>query len=63
MSPPSNMNDCRSELEVLGQLHLVLTGLGVITPRNMCLLNLYVPMFLQSNFKNENNFGKLKIIV
>ena len=48
----------RREVGVLHQLHLVLTGLGVINPRNMYLLNLYVPMFLQSNLKNDKNFGK-----
>ena len=31
----------RREGSVLGLLHLVLTGLCVITPRNMCLLSLY----------------------
>ena len=35
-----NVNS-RREVGVSHQLHLVLTGLGVITPRNICLLNLY----------------------
>ena len=50
--------DSRRELHQLQQqLHLVLTGLVVITPRNIYLLNCYVPMFLCNFFYIRENLG------
>ena len=38
-------------------------GLGVITPRNMCLLNLYIFLYPRKHRMKKKCSGKLKFIV